>query len=74
MIMRIVKFFIASWLLLAGAVCAQTKWDMPTPYIDAEFHTQNIRMYVDEVKKATNGQLDIVVHSGQSCAPSRRGR
>ena len=50
----------------APAAQAQTKWDMPTPYIDAEFHTQNIRSYVDDVKKATGGQLDIVVHSGQS--------
>src|SRR5687768_1913838 len=52
--------------LAGGSVCAQTKWDMPTPYIETEFHTQNIKLYVDEVKKATNGQLEIVVHSGQS--------
>ncbi len=50
----------------AGAAQAQTKWDMPTPYIDNEFHTQNIRTYVDDVKKASGGQLDIVVHSAQS--------
>ena len=52
--------------LAAGGAHAQTKWDMPTPYIDTEFHTQNIKTYVDEVKKATNGQLEIAVHSGQS--------
>jgi len=52
--------------LAAGAVHAQTKWDMPTPYIDTEFHTQNIKTFADEVKKATSGQLEIVVHSGQS--------
>ena len=49
-----------------GSVHAQTKWDMPTPYIDAEFHTQNIGTFTDEVKKATGDQLEIVVHSGQS--------
>lgn len=49
-----------------GSASAQTKWDMPTPYVDGEFHTQNIRQLVDEIKKATNGQLEIVVHSGQS--------
>jgi TRAP-type C4-dicarboxylate transport system substrate-binding protein len=48
-----------------AAVQAQTKWDMPTPYVDGEFHTQNIRTFSDEIKKATGGQLDIVVHSGQ---------
>jgi len=64
--MRTFKILIAFSALLASAVCAQTKWDMPTPYIDSEFHTQNIRTYVEEVKKGTGGQLDIVVHSGQS--------
>jgi TRAP-type C4-dicarboxylate transport system substrate-binding protein len=49
-----------------GTAQAQTKWDMPTPYIDNEFHTQNIRTFAEEVKKATGGQVDIVVHSGQS--------
>jgi TRAP-type C4-dicarboxylate transport system substrate-binding protein len=49
-----------------GAAQAQTKWDMPTPYVDGEFHTQNIRTFAEDVKKATGGQLDIVVHSGQS--------
>ena len=49
-----------------GTVQAQTKWDMPTPYVDGEFHTQNIRTFAEDVKKATGGQLDTVVHSGQS--------
>ncbi|MGE5793020.1 MAG: TRAP transporter substrate-binding protein [Bacteroidota bacterium] len=49
-----------------GTAQAQTKWDMPTPYVDGEFHTQNIRTFAEEVKKATGGQVDIVVHSGQS--------
>ena len=52
----------AAW----GAAHAQVKWDMPTPYVDGEFHTQNIRTFADEVKKATGNQVDIVVHSGQS--------
>ena len=52
--------------LACGTPQAQTKWDMPTPYVDGEFHTQNVRTFADEVKKATGGQLDIVVHSGQS--------
>src|SRR5919204_6092190 len=45
---------------------AQTKWDMPTPYADGEFHTRNVRAFVEDVKKATNGQLDITVHSNGS--------
>jgi len=60
---------------LAGALAAcalatnaqgQTKWDMPTPYSDGEFHTINVRQFVEDVKKATNGQLEITVHSNGS--------
>ncbi|MET0681499.1 MAG: TRAP transporter substrate-binding protein [Burkholderiales bacterium] len=52
--------------LACGTPQAQTKWDLPTPYVDGEFHTQNIRTFAEDVKKATGNQLDIVVHSGQS--------
>ncbi len=62
----IVALSLAVSLIGYGTVNAQTKWDMPTPYVDGEFHTQNIRQLADEIKKATNGQLEIVVHSGQS--------
>lgn len=51
--------------LTAGAY-AQTRWDMPTPYSDGEFHTLNVRPFVDDVKKATGGKLEIVVHSNAS--------
>ena len=53
-------------LALAGTVQAQTKWDMPTPYSDGEFHTINVRQFAEDVKKATDGQLDINVHSNGS--------
>lgn len=54
--------------LAAGfmATAQAQKWDMPTPYSDGEFHTRNDVMFVDEVKKATGGKLDIVVHSNGS--------
>ena len=56
--------------LVAAAFCtaaaAQTKWDMPTPYADNIFHTQNIRAFVEDVKKATNGSVDVTVHSNAS--------
>src|SRR5688572_33165376 len=49
----------------AGAQ-AQTKWDMPTPYSDGEFHTRNVRAFAEDVKKATDGKLEINVHSNGS--------
>jgi TRAP-type C4-dicarboxylate transport system substrate-binding protein len=51
---------------VAGAAHAQTKWDMPTPYADGEFHTRNVMLFVEQVAKATNGQLEIKVHSNGS--------
>ena len=43
-----------------------TKWDMPTPYGDGVHHTKNVRQFATDVKEATNGELEIVVHSGAS--------
>jgi TRAP-type C4-dicarboxylate transport system substrate-binding protein len=53
-------------LLVPGAAVAQTKWDMPTPYSDGEFHTRNVKQFAEDVKKNTNGALEITVHSNQS--------
>lgn len=50
----------------AGTAAAQTKWNMPTAYPDSNYHTQNARWFAEEVKKATGGKLEIVVHSGAS--------
>src|SRR5689334_1165460 len=49
-----------------GAAQAQTKWDMPTPYSEGEFHTRNIKAFADDVRKNSGGQLEIAVHSNQS--------
>lgn len=54
--------------LIAGAAGAQT-WDMPTPYGDSTFHTQNIMQFADDVEAATDGQLAITVHSAGSLFP-----
>ncbi|HYN13304.1 MAG TPA: TRAP transporter substrate-binding protein [Burkholderiales bacterium] len=49
-----------------GAAQAQTKWDMPTPYSDGEFHTRNVKQFVEDAQKASDGKLEIVVHSNGS--------
>ncbi len=65
--MKLKPLFIAvAALALAGTAQAQTKWDMPTPYSDGEFHTINVRQFVEDVKKATGGQLEINVHTNGS--------
>lgn len=54
--------------LATGPACAQQvyKWNMPTPYADGSFHTKNTRMFADEVRTASNGRIDITVHSNGS--------
>lgn len=39
---------------------------MPTPYDEGNFHTVNIKQFVDEVQAATKGKLEIRVHSNGS--------
>jgi TRAP-type C4-dicarboxylate transport system substrate-binding protein len=56
----------AAVLALPGIAVAQTKWDMPTPYPPANFHTENIMKFADEVKAATGGKVVITVHPAGS--------
>ena len=57
---------IAFAALVPSYAQAQVKWDMPTPYSDGEFHTLNIKQFVEDVKKATGGQIEINVHTNGS--------
>lgn len=41
-------------------------WDMPTPYPDKTFHTQNIIQFAEDLDKATSGKLKIKIHSAGS--------
>src|SRR3989440_6396187 len=56
----------AAGLAVCALESAETKWDMPTPYADGEFHTRNVRQFVEDVQKATGGKLEIQVHSNGS--------
>lgn len=63
-------FIIASALALGTMTPALADtWDMPTPYGDATFHTQNISQFAEDVAAATDGALEITVHSGGSLFP-----
>lgn len=55
-------------LALASPTLAED-WNMPTPYGDSTFHTQNIIQFADDVRTATNGDLNITVHSAGSLFP-----
>jgi len=50
---------------LAGPSAAD-KWNMASGYPDANYHTQNIKQFVDDVQKATGGKLEVTLHTNQS--------
>ena len=52
-------------VLVAGSALAET-WDMPTPYPEGNFHTQNIIQFAEDVNAAAGGDLEIVVHPAGS--------
>lgn len=61
------KFAIAAVAGMAAAnIATASTWDMPVPYGDANFHTQNIIQFAEDVKEATDGELEITVHSSGS--------
>jgi TRAP-type C4-dicarboxylate transport system substrate-binding protein len=62
----IARSALALLLAASGPALAQTKWDMPTPYSDGEFHTRNVKTFVEDVQKATGGKVAITVHSAGS--------
>ena len=52
--------------LLSVPAVAQTKWDMPVPYNEGNFHTQNILQFAKDLSAATGGKLTIQVHPSGS--------
>jgi len=52
--------------MLSSGVALATEWDMPTPYSDKTFHTANIVEFAKDVSEATEGELNITVHSAGS--------
>ncbi|MGE0222102.1 MAG: TRAP transporter substrate-binding protein [Acetobacteraceae bacterium] len=67
--MRIRTFLVATlvaafvWL---GSASAQTTWIMASGYPDSNFLTQNLRMFIADVEKATGGKLKITLHANDS--------
>ena len=61
--MRFMPMLFALVVAFAGGAAQAQKWDMPTPYSDNEFHTLNVKRFVEDVKRDSGGKLDIVVHA-----------
>lgn len=57
---------LAAIVAMPGLASAGTTWDLPIVWPDGNFHTKNVKVFAAEVKKATNGEVVINVHSGGS--------
>jgi TRAP-type C4-dicarboxylate transport system substrate-binding protein len=51
---------------LSATATAQTKWNLPAAYPPSNYHSENLVWFAEEVKKATDGKLEITVHAGAS--------
>lgn len=62
------RFFVclfAASSLVVGSAQAE-KWDMPVAYAASNYHTENAVQFAEDVKAATDGGLEIVVHPSGS--------
>ncbi len=48
------------------SAAADTHWDLPTPYPENNFHTENIRKFAADVAAASGGRLRISIHPNGS--------
>ncbi|WP_439550757.1 TRAP transporter substrate-binding protein [Falsiroseomonas sp.] len=54
---------------LTSPASAQTRWQMATPYPDGNFHTRNIRTFIEEIQAGTGGRVQVQLHSNASLLP-----
>ncbi|HSG04130.1 MAG TPA: TRAP transporter substrate-binding protein [Marinobacterium sp.] len=55
---------LATSLVASGVHAA--KWNMPTPYGDANLPTKIAHAFAEEITAASNGEIEVTVHSGAS--------
>ena len=57
----------------AGPAAAQgqapTRWVMATPYAEANYHTRNIRAFIEDIEKTTEGRIGVQLHVNASLLP-----
>ncbi|NKC30704.1 TRAP transporter substrate-binding protein [Falsiroseomonas selenitidurans] len=59
----------ASLAMPAAAQAQATRWQFATPYPDGNFHTRNIRAFIQAVEAASDGRLGITLHGNGSLLP-----
>ncbi|MBL6454376.1 TRAP transporter substrate-binding protein [Belnapia sp. T6] len=63
---------LAAPALAAGIARAQTKWQLATAYPDGNYHTRNIREFCADIEQATEGKLQVQIHSNASLLPMQQ--
>lgn len=67
--MKLVLALAAVATLATAPVQAQTKWAMATPYPEGNFHTVNIKQFIQEIEQGSGGKLTIQLHANASLLP-----
>ena len=57
---------LAASAAITASPALAAEWNMPTPYPEATFHTQNVMSFAEEIEEATGGSLQITVHPAGS--------
>jgi len=57
---------IFSALLIAAPAAHAETWNLPSGYNAKNYHTKNLNWFADQLREATDGEIDIVVHPGAS--------
>lgn len=60
---------LAAAAALPFAVAAQGRWQATSGFAEGNYHTRNLRQFIDEIRTATAGALDIQLHSNGSLLP-----
>ncbi len=62
----IVTLATGTLLGVPGSAKAAETWNLPIAWPEKNFHVVNVKIFAQEVEKATNGEVKINVHSGGS--------
>lgn len=60
---------ITTLTLAASGIAYADVWDLPSPQPSDNYITENVSWFADQVRKVTNGELDIRVHPSGSLFP-----
>ncbi len=56
-------------LPFAAQAQTQTRWQLASGFAEGNYHTRNLRLFVEDVRQASGGALDIALHPNGSLLP-----